>query len=156
MDEADASRRKARNVSRPWTGASRAPSPRCGVYKAARHSCGHGHAPRRRARSLEKRARPGDWKSVLASVRGRTEEGMPLSEAMGEQPLYFDGVCRSLIAAGEAGGKLEVLLDHLASLTRQQLKVRTAVVGALTYPTASDGDRWSGGDFDDRLRAPSV
>lgn len=59
---------------------------------------------------------------------------MPLSEAMAEHPLYFDGVCRSLIAAGEAGGKLEVLLDSLASLTRQQLKVRTAVVGALTYP----------------------
>lgn len=84
--------------------------------------------------SLEKQARGGEWKDVLCAIRARTEEGMPMSEAMAEHPLYFDGVCRSLIAAGEQGGKLEVLLDSLASLTRQQLKVRSAVVGALTYP----------------------
>lgn len=84
--------------------------------------------------SLEKQTKPGAWKSVLTHIRARTEEGLPLSEAMADHPLYFDGVCRSLIAAGESGGKLEVLLDNLASLTRQQLKVRTAVVGALTYP----------------------
>jgi type II secretory pathway component PulF len=84
--------------------------------------------------SLEKQAKPGPWKDVLARVRSRTEEGSPLSDAMAEHPLYFDGVCQSLVAAGESGGKLEVLLDSLASLTRQQLRVRMAVVGALTYP----------------------
>lgn len=84
--------------------------------------------------SLERQAKAGPWRDVLADIRQRTEEGTPLSVALGEHPDYFDGVCRSLIAAGEQGGKLEVLLDRLASLTRQQLKVRNAVAGALVYP----------------------
>lgn len=134
MIQADASKRKARNVSRPWTGASERLRHVAEFTRQLAILVGTGTPLVDALSSLEKQARPGDWKSVLATVRGRTEEGMPLSEAMGEHPLYFDGVCRSLIAAGEAGGKLEVLLDNLASLTRQQLKVRTAVVGALTYP----------------------
>jgi len=39
-----------------------------------------------------------------------------------------------MIAAGESGGKLGMMLDRLAGLTRKRLHVRTTVQGALIYP----------------------
>jgi type II secretory pathway component PulF len=47
---------------------------------------------------------------------------------------YFDPVCRSLICAGEQGGRLDVMLERLATLIRQQVKVRKTVQGAMIYP----------------------
>jgi len=44
-------------------------------------------------------------------------------------------VVRSLVAAGESGGRLDAMLDRLAKLVRQQLKVRTTLIGAMVYPT---------------------
>src|SRR3712207_2673500 len=46
----------------------------------------------------------------------------------------FDAVARSLISAGESGGGFDVMLDRLAVLSRKQLQVRTAIVGAMIYP----------------------
>jgi type II secretory pathway component PulF len=53
---------------------------------------------------------------------------------MADHPRAFDGVARSLISAGESGGGFDVMLDRLAVLSRKQLQVRTAVVGAMIYP----------------------
>src|SRR3712207_8219382 len=50
----------------------------------------------------------------------------------------FDAVARSLISAGESGGGFDVMLDRLAVLSRKQLQVRTAIVGALIYPSRSE------------------
>ena len=49
-------------------------------------------------------------------------------------PDVFDPVCRSLISAGESGSSFDQMLDRLATLTRRQMHVRNAVVGALIYP----------------------
>lgn len=84
--------------------------------------------------SLERQAAEGPFKSVLVQVRNRVEEGVQLSEAMAAHPEYFDAVCRSLICAGEQGGKLEVMLERLSKLIRQQVKIRKTVVGAMIYP----------------------
>jgi len=84
--------------------------------------------------SLEKQHPEGDWRSCLADVRERLEEGTQLSEAMAAHPEYFDGVCRSLVAAGESGGKLDAMLLRLAAFTRQQVKIRKTVSGAMVYP----------------------
>ena len=82
----------------------------------------------------ERQTRDTNLRAVLASVRDRVEEGMPLSEAMEAYPHYFDSVARSLIAAGESGGKLAPMLDRLAVLSGKQLQTRKAVTGALVYP----------------------
>lgn len=85
--------------------------------------------------SLERQSAAGaEFKAVLADLRHRVEEGGQLSEAMAAHPLYFDPVCRSLICAGEQGGGIEVMLDRLAKLIRQQVKVRKTVQGAMIYP----------------------
>jgi len=82
----------------------------------------------------ERQLKPGAWRTALEDVRQRVEEGAQLSEAMGARPEYFDAVCRSLIAAGESRGKLGEMLQRLATLMRQQMRVRGALIGAMVYP----------------------
>lgn len=84
--------------------------------------------------SLEKQLPAGRWRSVVEDIRGRIEQGASLSAALEHHPHYFDAVARSLIAAGESGGKLDEMLRRLAALSRQQLKIRSSIVGAMVYP----------------------
>jgi type II secretory pathway component PulF len=53
---------------------------------------------------------------------------------MAGYPDVFDAVARSLVAAGEAGGIFDVMLDRLAVLSKKSLHVRQAIVGAMVYP----------------------
>ncbi len=84
--------------------------------------------------ALERQAVAGHWREVVAKLRHSVEEGSSLSRAMHEQSDVFDAVSRSLVAAGESGGKLDVMLDRLSNVTRKQAHVRTAVRGAMVYP----------------------
>lgn len=84
--------------------------------------------------AIERQTQHAGWAATLADVRRRVEEGRSLSEAMEAHPGSFDAVCRSLVAAGESSGKLDELLERLATLVRQQQQIRTAVTGALVYP----------------------
>ena len=84
--------------------------------------------------ALERQTRDAAWRDVIVAVRQRVEEGSTLSEAMNEYPAVFDGVARSLIAAGESGGGFDTMLDRLAVLCRKQLQVRSALMGAMIYP----------------------
>ena len=84
--------------------------------------------------ALERQSADKTWRGVIASLRVKVEEGATLSAAMELHPGVFDPVCRSLISAGESGGSFDQMLDRLATLTRRQLHVRNAVIGALVYP----------------------
>lgn len=84
--------------------------------------------------ALERQSSDKGWQQVVARLRKKVEEGSTLSQAMEAEPDVFDPVCRSLIAAGESGGSFDQMLERLAALTRRQLHVRNAVIGALVYP----------------------
>ena len=84
--------------------------------------------------SLERQSNEKVWREVVGALRARVEEGATLAQAMESQSDVFDPVCRSLIAAGESGGSFDQMLERLAALTRRQMHVRNAVVGALIYP----------------------
>lgn len=85
--------------------------------------------------SMERQAKPGtEWERVLKDVRRRVEEGASLSKAMEAHPQHFDAVARSLVSAGEEGGKLDAMLERLARLTRQQVKIRGQITSAMIYP----------------------
>jgi type II secretory pathway component PulF len=84
--------------------------------------------------ALERQTQDKQWRSVVAAVREKVEEGAPLSGALAHFPNQFDAVCRGLITAGESGGNLDAILDRLAILMRKQVHVRSAVQGALIYP----------------------
>jgi len=84
--------------------------------------------------AFERQGRPGPWQDAMKDIRARVEQGSPLSVAMESHPEYFDAVCRSLIGAGEGSGTLVAMLDRVAQITRKQLAIRNAVVGAMVYP----------------------
>lgn len=84
--------------------------------------------------ALQDQARDPVWKSIISDVRSRVEEGSPFSDALAAHPRHFDNVCRSLVRAGESGGKLDVMLERLAELTRKQHKIRQGLIGAMVYP----------------------
>jgi type II secretory pathway component PulF len=84
--------------------------------------------------ALEQQSRDPVWKGVLSDIRSRVEEGSPLSEALAAHPRLFDSVSRSLVRAGESGGKLDIMLTRLAELTRKQHKIRQNLVGSMIYP----------------------
>lgn len=84
--------------------------------------------------ALERQTKDQVWHDVVVHLRRQVEEGVSLSEAMGQRGEYFDAIARSLVAAGETGGNLDAMLDRLATLTIKQLHVRSSIIGAMIYP----------------------
>jgi type IV pilus assembly protein PilC len=75
------------------------------------------------------------FRKVLAGVKNEVESGKSLSEAMGSFPKVFDDLFRNLVAAGEAGGILDVIFRRLASYLEKAAKLRRQVRGAMIYPS---------------------
>ena len=75
-------------------------------------------------------------KGVLDQVYRDVSDGSTASAAFRKHPHVFDDAFVATIAAGEAAGKMREVLQRLSELLRNDLRVRSAVVGALTYPVA--------------------
>lgn len=73
---------------------------------------------------------------LLMQVRGDVEQGSPMASAFAKHPKYFDNFYCNLIAAGEAGGVLESLLEKLALYKEKTQAIKKKVKSALTYPIA--------------------
>jgi type II secretory pathway component PulF len=83
---------------------------------------------------VERQGKRDRFGAVVARIRAKVEEGVPLSDAMTLHPEYFDQVCQSLAAAGEQSGAMAPMLDRLSALTRKQSQLRSAITGAIVYP----------------------
>jgi general secretion pathway protein F len=77
---------------------------------------------------------PGELKEVMSRVRTRLAEGANLARALAEEPAVFSESYISMVAAGEASGALESILDRLADFLEDQEAVRSKVMTALAYP----------------------
>ncbi len=75
------------------------------------------------------------FRKVLAGVKTEVESGKSLSEAMASYPRVFDDLFRNLVAAGEAGGILDVIFRRLSSYLEKAAKLRRQVRGAMVYPS---------------------
>ncbi|MHC5002489.1 MAG: type II secretion system F family protein [Planctomycetota bacterium] len=84
--------------------------------------------------AIEKQTAAGPWKRILEDVRSRLDGGESFAEAISRHPRSFGPIARSLVAAGETSGQLDTMLDRLARLTRQQLRIRRSLIGAMVYP----------------------
>jgi type II secretory pathway component PulF len=84
--------------------------------------------------ALERQARSPQWRAIIGDIRHRLENGSSLSEAMKAHPNCFDTVYVHMISAGESSGKLTVLLDRMATLTRKRAHVINTVRSAMAYP----------------------
>ena len=73
---------------------------------------------------------------VLAQVKVDVESGKSLSESMAKHPKVFDQLFCNLVAAGEAGGILDLIFRRMATYLEKSAKLARQVRGALVYPTA--------------------
>jgi len=69
-------------------------------------------------------------------VRQRVNEGSSLADAMAAHPKVFSTLYQNMIRAGESSGALEIVLVRLADFTESQARLRSKVIGTLTYPAA--------------------
>lgn len=76
------------------------------------------------------------FRKVLLGVKAEVESGKSLSEGMGRFPKVFDDLFRNLVAAGEAGGILDIIFRRLAIYLEKASKLRRQVRGAMVYPAA--------------------
>ena len=83
---------------------------------------------------LEQQQKPGLLKAIIGGVAEDVEGGGSLSEAMAKYPKGFDKLYTNMIAAGEAGGVLDLILARLADFMEKAAKLKKKVIGALIYP----------------------
>ena len=84
--------------------------------------------------ALHDQERPGELKQLLGRVRERLAEGAGLSRALAAEPAVFGENYVAMVAAGEASGALETVLERLAQFQEDQEALRSTVLTALIYP----------------------
>jgi type IV pilus assembly protein PilC len=73
---------------------------------------------------------------LFNEIRLDVETGTSLSAAFQKHPVYFDALYCNLVAAGEAAGMLDTLLDRLALYMEKTEAMKGKVKSALSYPAA--------------------
>ncbi|MCB0328921.1 MAG: type II secretion system inner membrane protein GspF [Bdellovibrionales bacterium] len=71
---------------------------------------------------------------VLVLIREQVEEGASLAKALAAHPRIFPRLYTNLVAAGEASGTLDQVLEKLADYLEGQLALRGKLFSAMTYP----------------------
>ncbi|MBN1844734.1 MAG: type II secretion system F family protein [Sedimentisphaerales bacterium] len=90
----------------------------------------------RSLRILEQQQKPGTLKMVCRAVADEVEAGASLSEAMAKFPRSFDPLYTSMVAAGEAGGVLDLILNRLADFMEKAARLKAKIIHAMIYPLA--------------------
>jgi type IV pilus assembly protein PilC len=74
------------------------------------------------------------FKQTLNQVREDVEAGSMLADALRKHPKVFDRLFVNMVAAGEAGGILDIILKRLSVFVEKAVKLKRAVVSASVYP----------------------
>ena len=74
------------------------------------------------------------FKKTLKEIKENVEAGATLAEALKKYPDQFDSLFINMIAAGEAGGVLDTILQRLSAYMEKAAKLKAQVKGAMTYP----------------------
>ena len=83
---------------------------------------------------LESQQKPGGFKNVLMGVSEEVEGGSSLSEAMAKYPKAFNTLYTKMVAAGEVGGVLDIILQRLAEFMEKSERLKRRIKGAMVYP----------------------
>jgi type IV pilus assembly protein PilC len=71
---------------------------------------------------------------LMMDLKNRIETGSSMSQAFREHPKYFDNLYCNLVAAGEASGTIDAILDRLATYKEKILAIKSKIKSALFYP----------------------
>jgi len=74
------------------------------------------------------------FRKILKNIKEDVEEGSTFADALKHHPEAFDDLFVNLVAAGEIGGILDIILNRLAAYIEKASKLKKKVKGAMTYP----------------------
>ncbi len=76
------------------------------------------------------------FQKIIFQVRSDVEAGMTLADSMAKHPRVFEGLYTNMVAAGETGGILDIILQRLSTYLEKMVKLKSDVKSALVYPIA--------------------
>src|SRR5687767_1241024 len=76
------------------------------------------------------------FKRTLIQIRQDVEAGSNLADSMRKHPKIFNDLYTNMVAAGEAGGILDTILQRLATYIEKSVKLNAQVKSAMIYPVA--------------------
>lgn len=71
---------------------------------------------------------------VLTALRENLNEGTSFAKSLAQHPAVFPPLYVNMVAAGEASGTLEAVLERLADFMEGQARLKGKVSAALAYP----------------------
>ena len=74
------------------------------------------------------------FKTIIAAVLHDIESGQTLADALRRHPKIFTELYVNMVAAGEAGGILDTILNRLAVFLEKNDALLRKIKGAMTYP----------------------
>jgi type IV pilus assembly protein PilC len=88
----------------------------------------------RSLRILEEQQKNKVFKRIIGYVSDDIEGGSTLSEAFAKYPRAFDRLFVNMVAAGETGGVLDLILARIADFKEKAMKLQARVKSAMVYP----------------------
>ena len=85
---------------------------------------------------LEQQQKPGLMKDTLGLIHEDVSSGASLSDSFAKHPKAFDTLYTKMIAAGEVGGVLDIILQRLADFLEKAARLKRRVISAMIYPAA--------------------
>lgn len=79
------------------------------------------------------------FSQIIRQVRMDVESGASLADALAKQPAAFDVLYVNMVAAGEAGGILDIILQRLSTYIEKAVRLKGQVKAALMYPASVIG-----------------
>ena len=74
------------------------------------------------------------FKKNLKKIKESVESGESFADALKRFPETFNELFINMVAAGEAGGIIDVILKRLSAYMEKMAKLKSQVKGAMTYP----------------------
>src|SRR6185369_3386031 len=76
------------------------------------------------------------FQKVIFQTRSDVESGLTLADAMAKHPRVFEPLYTNMVAAGETGGILDIILQRLSTYLEKMVKLKSDVKSAMIYPIA--------------------
>lgn len=74
------------------------------------------------------------FQPLLADIKSEISEGSSLAAALESRPDYFPKMYAAMVRAGEAGGRLNQVLEEMARFREESEKLNQKIQNAMIYP----------------------
>jgi len=71
---------------------------------------------------------------IIGQIKTDVESGLTYADSLKKHPKIFSELYANMVAAGEAGGILDTILNRLAAYIEKAMKLKKKVKGAMVYP----------------------